>query len=300
MSELYDSADYISPTEDDDDDECDLLEDVDFEDESESEKKAESQQQISQPASPPNPWNSNGNSWRPTYQPQQPAQQSPFGTWGQQQSQQSQPQWGNYRPGVTTWGNNSGSSWYNNWNNNNNIAGNRRSLPRHKKIVMCDLMDNIIEPLSGQGKIGTHPQGIYDMRIKFEVLDKFRAINPEFLFILTNQNFTPGTPASMVYKAMVDYLMYSVAEYMRLPYENVRCFTKTGYDVQDNYVKPNTGLIQMALKTIPDVTKRYKKEDILVCGIASGTAGQGSRDIEMAKRFGVDYIDILELLNYYA
>lgn len=302
MSELYDSADYLSPTEDDDD-ECDLLEDVDFEDESESEKKIETTTQQSNPSSsqPHNPWGQSQSGWKPAYQP---AQQSPFGTWGQGNNT-AQPQWGGYRPpgSTPTWGNN-GSSWYNgsswNNNNNNNFIGNRRNLPRHKKIVMCDLFDNVIEPLSCNGKLGSSPQGIYDLRIKFEVLDKFRAINPEFLFVLTNQNFTPGTSAEAVYKVMVDYVMHSIAEYMRLPYGNVRCITKTGYDIQDEHVKPNTGLIQLALKTIPGVKKRFKKSDILVCGVSSGTAGQGNRDIEMARRFGVDYIDILELLNNYA
>lgn len=307
MSDLYDDTDLlgIGPSEDDDDDDIDvdLLDDI--EDEVEADKQA------NKPVNPPSttssysPWNSSG--WKGTdsntYQ-QQPHQNPTIfpNTWGNNQTS-NQPQWGNYRPGgwnnwgnngqvnnTPTWGN-SGSSWVNN--------GSRQNLPRQKKIVMCDLLDNVIEPLSAQGKIGIHPQGIYDMRIKFEVLDRFKAINPEFLFILTNQNFTPGTAASKVYKAMIDYLVFSIAEYMRLPYENVRCITKTGYDIQDPNVKPNTGLIQLALKTIPDVTKRFKKEDILICGMASGMAGQGNRDIEMARKFGVDYIDIQELLNRY-
>lgn len=320
----------LSPSEDDDDDDfdVDLLDDIEDEVEADKEKKQQSNTppnpqttSVPPPSSPhqspfggsvgtSSPWSTGTNQsqpWKQTYTP--PGQTQPGQTVFPGQStwnggSNTQPNtWGNWSNGSWNNGNNGGyrplgSSWNNGgttWTN----SGNRQSLPRQKKIVMCDLLDNVIEPLSAQGRVGSQPQGIYDMRIKFEVLDRFRAINPEYLFILTNQNFTPGTAASKVYKAMVDYLVYSIAEYMRLPYDNVRCITKTGYDIQDPNVKPNTGLIQVALKTIPDVTKRFRKEDILVCGMASGTAGQGNRDIEMARRFGVDYIDIQELLTHY-
>ena len=308
-----------SPSEDDDDDfDVDLLDDIEDEVEADNAIKNNNTQQQSSPHQTPfgtnpggsSPWSTNNgsnNTWKPTYTPPQQPTTFPGPTWSGFGNNQGQPQQGN------TWGswNNNGSTWNNgyrpggntwtptSWTTNSPAAGNRKTLPRQKKIILCDLLDNVIEPLSAQGRPGVQPQGIYDMRIKFEVLDRFRAINPEYLFILTNQNFTPGTPAGTVYKAMIDYLVFSIAEYMRIPYENVKCITKTGYNIQDPNVKPNTGLIQIALKTIPDVKTRFKKEDILVCGSASGLAGQGNRDIEMARKFGVDYIDIQELLNYY-
>ncbi len=323
MSELnYDDSDiYGGPSEDDDDD-IDLLEDI--ESEAEADKKATPNSTTSQPNINPhqspfggstNPGTTNtwatagGSSWnsgRTSYVPNQSGNngQTTFPGWntnpgtnngfGNNGTNNNGGLWGNNNrsPYTPTWGNSS-------WNSGSINSGNRHGLPRNKRIICCDLLDNVIESLTANGRVGVQPHGIYDMRIKFEVLDKFRAINPEYVFVLTNQNFTPGTAASKVYKAMVDYLMYSIAEYMRMPYENVRCLTKTGYDVRDKDVKPNTGLLQKALSSIPDVKDRFKKEDILVCGSASGLAGQGNRDIEMARRFGVDYIDIQELLNYY-
>lgn len=305
MSELnYDDPLSQSPDDDDDDIDIDLLEDI--EDEKEADRTAVgtgSSQQTVQPQQSPfgntSPWSPvNTNSspgWRPMYNPpgNQPGQTIFPGSFNS-----GQPTFGG------TWMNNqqyqSGSPWQRSSTPSPAIGNGKQTLPRRKKIIMCDLMDNVIEPISSGGKIGVQPQGIYDIRIKFEVLDRLRVINPEYLFILTNQNFTVGTAASKVYKSMVEYLSYSIAEYMRMPYENVRCITKTGYDTRNNYVKPNTGLMSLALKTIPDVTKKYKKEDILVVGVNSGLPGQGNRDSEMAKKFGVDYIDVQQMLYYYS
>lgn len=316
MSELnYDDSDiYGAPSEDDDDD--DLLDDIeDIESEAEADKKAATSNTTSPPLNinpHQSPFGGGGNTWatagggsswnngRTSYMPQQNQPQTTFPGWNTPGTNNN----GVNNSGNSLWGGNTQRSTYTpTWGNNTtpswNNSSNKHTLPRSKRIICCDLLDNVIESLTANGRFGVQPHGIYDMRIKFEVLDRFRAINPEYLFVLTNQNFTPGTMASNVFKAMVDYLMYSIAEYMRMPYENVRCLVKTGYDVRDRDVKPNTGLLQRALESIPDVRKRFKKEDILVCGAASGLAGQGNRDIEMARRFGVDYIDISELLNYY-
>ncbi len=320
MSSLFDDDELlkgVSPSEDDDDDiDIDDLEDI--LEEKEVDDAVKQQNSIPSPTPHQNPfgnpvnnggtspWSAGNNNpgYRPLYTPpgQTTFPNNTFGgtTWNTSQPQQNN-QFGSWNNGGNTW--NSGyRPQQNSWNNTGTTTwgnGNKQSLPRQKKIIMCDLLDNVIEPLSCQGKTGIQPQGIYDLRIKFEVLDRFRAINPEFLFILTNQNFTPGTLGEKVYSAMTNYLVLAIAEYMRIPYENVKCFTKTGYDIRDPYVKPNVGLMQAALKSIPDLKEKYKKEDILVCGSASGLAGQGNRDVEMAKRFGVDYIDISELLSYY-
>jgi hypothetical protein len=326
MSAFFDDDELlksVSPSEDDDDD-FDVDDEEDILDEKEADNAAKSstaappnppqsphQNPFGTPVNNTSPWSTNtgNNTWRPTFTPaggNNGQTVFPGNTWnsnngstwnnGQQQNQFGST-WNNggYRPYQNTWNPTGGTTW----GSTVGTTSGKQSLPRQKKIIMCDLLDNVIEPLSAQGRAGVQPQGIFDMRIRFEVLDRFRAINPEFLFILTNQNFTQGTPGEKVFKAMVDYLVLAIAEYMRIPYENVRCFVKTGYDVRDPFVKPNVGLMQAALRGIPDLKEKYKKEDILVCGSASGLAGQGNRDIEMAKRFGVDYIDISELLSYY-
>ena len=51
------------------------------------------------------------------------------------------------------------------------------------KLLFADLYGTLIEPITSK----TFPQGIWDMKIKFDVLDKIKELNPDVLFIITNQ-----------------------------------------------------------------------------------------------------------------
>ena len=155
----------LSPSEDDDDDDfdVDLLDDIEDEVEADKEKKQQSNtppnpQTTSVP--PPHqspfggsvgtssPWSTGTNQsqpWKQTYTP--PGQSQPGQTVFPGQStwnggSNTQPNtWGNWSNGSWNNGNNGGyrplgSSWNNGgttWTN----SGNRQSLPRQKKIVMC-------------------------------------------------------------------------------------------------------------------------------------------------------------------
>lgn len=177
--------------------------------------------------------------------------------------------------------------------------GAKQQLNRSKKIIFCDLLDNLIESIQSGGKLGVQPRGIFDIRLKFEVWDKISCLAPDYVFVLTNQNIVPGSMQARVFSAMTDYVMYSLAEYLRLPYQNCQCFTKAGFEIDNPLTKPNTGLISKALESIPDVSQKYKKEDMLVIGAMSGLSGQSNKDSLMAEKFKIDYIDIGQLLSIY-
>ena len=51
------------------------------------------------------------------------------------------------------------------------------------KVIFADLDGTLIETISGE----TFPKGIWDMRIKFDVLDAIKKIKPKCLLIVTNQ-----------------------------------------------------------------------------------------------------------------
>ena len=51
------------------------------------------------------------------------------------------------------------------------------------KLLFADLYGTLIEHITSK----TFPQGIWDMKIKFDVLDKIKELNPDVLFIITNQ-----------------------------------------------------------------------------------------------------------------
>lgn len=224
--------------------------------------------------------------------------QSTTNFWGQRISEPANP-WARQAPIMP--GYQSPSPWSSapqqtspSWWGQNGVSE-KKTINRSKKIIFCDLLDNLMESLQCNGKLGVQPRGIFDIRLKFEVWDKIACFGPEYVFALTNQNLVPDSQQAVVFSTMTEYLMYSLAEYLRLPYQNCQCFTKIGFDLNNPLTKPGTGLIEKALSGIG----RYRKEDMLVIGSMSGMANQSDRDKRMAEKFGIDYIDVGELLGIY-
>ena len=51
------------------------------------------------------------------------------------------------------------------------------------KILFADLDGTLIDTVSGN----TFPKGIWDMRIKFDVLDAIKKLAPDYILIASNQ-----------------------------------------------------------------------------------------------------------------
>jgi hypothetical protein len=184
-------------------------------------------------------------------------------------------------------------------------------IPRKKKIIFVDLLDILIESESAVResnrdafssnnnymRTGIMPRGLYDIRLKLEVFSKIMAFSPDYVFCVTNQDRMEESKKD-AWEVMVRYVMYSLADYLRLPNSNCRCLTRIGFSRNDPDVKPNPGLIKKALGTLPRGYK-YKRSDLVVIGANSGYANQSDTDREMARRIKVDYIDIQDLLVSY-
>ena len=56
------------------------------------------------------------------------------------------------------------------------------NIMKEYKVIFADLDGTLIETISGE----TFPKGIWDMKIKFDVLDAIKKLNPECIFIVTN------------------------------------------------------------------------------------------------------------------
>ena len=52
-----------------------------------------------------------------------------------------------------------------------------------KSVIFCDLDGTLIETISGE----IFPKGIWDMRLKFDVLNAIKKLNPQYIFIVSNQ-----------------------------------------------------------------------------------------------------------------
>ena len=132
-------------------------------------------------------------------------------------------------------------------------------------IIFSDLDGTLIETISG----GVFPKGIWDMKLRFEVLDKIKEIKPKYLLIVSNQG------------GIECYAMY--------------CETN---DKSDTYRKPNTGMLHSLLEKYIGDDFDYIKQKSLMIGDASGKEGQFSdTDKKTAENFGIDYLDVDDFVN---
>lgn len=169
---------------------------------------------------------------------------------------------------------------------------------RKKKCLFIDLDGTLITTRSGR----TFPQGIWDMRLRFDVLNAIKALQPEFVGIATNQG---GIEKGLVnidsFRIKLDYICCAVEEYTGVLTEYALC-TTNNHNSTDR--KPNTGM----LKRLNTIHCNYSggeygpwpKEQCLMVGDASGLEGQFSdSDRRTAENYDCDYMDVEEFVKRY-
>lgn len=160
------------------------------------------------------------------------------------------------------------------------------------KVLFCDLDGTLIDTLSGE----TFPKGIWDMKIKFEVLDAIKKLAPEYVFIVSNQGgIEKGFVNRRNFEFKMEYIMRSMKEYMT---NSCSCAPFVEYRYCDSnskdhiYRKPNTGMLSSCLKRYMN-GGLLSASELLMIGDASGKPGQFSdSDKKTAENFGIDYMDV--------
>ena len=158
------------------------------------------------------------------------------------------------------------------------------------KILFADLDGTLINTISEK----PFPEGIWDMRLNFEVLDKIKELKPNFLFIVSNQGgIEKGFVNEHHFCAKLGFIVHSIEEYCDIPVDYYYCSSN---DVGDFDRKPNFGMLQKALSDyLLDEHNNliYDKSEMLMIGDASGKPGQFSdSDKKTAKNFDIDYLDV--------
>ena len=99
---------------------------------------------------------------------------------------------------------------------------------KNKKIIFCDLDGTLIDTISGE----TFPKGIWDMRIKFDVLDAIKKLNPEYILIVSNQG---GIESGFVdrhgFKSKSEYITRAIGEYCKCKCYGTYCETNNKSDL---------------------------------------------------------------------
>lgn len=160
-------------------------------------------------------------------------------------------------------------------------------------VIFSDLDGTLIDTISGE----TFPKGIWDMRLKFDVLDAIKKLNPKYILIVSNQG---GIESGFVYahhfRIKSEYIARAIWEYCDCKCYAMYCETN---DKSDPYRKPNTGMLEKLMESYIGDDFDYIKQNSLMIGDASGKEGQFSdTDKKTAENFGIDYMDVDDFVRY--
>ena len=165
---------------------------------------------------------------------------------------------------------------------------------KNYKVLFADLDGTLIETISGD----TFPERTWDMRLKFDVLDRIKELKPELVAIVTNQG---GIEKGFVdernfVKGKMSYVTRSIEEYA-----GCRCIFNycISNDKDCRFRKPNIGMLETVIhKNFNQLGIEAAKEDMLMIGDASGKEGQFSdSDKRTAENFDIDYLDVEDFVK---
>lgn len=165
------------------------------------------------------------------------------------------------------------------------------------KVLFCDLDGTLIDTISDK----TFPKGIWDMKLKFDVLDAIKKLEPMCVLIVTNQGgIDLGFVDRRNFEFKMEYIIRSIKEYTGIFVEYSYC---TSNDKNCSYRKPNIGMLNSLLYKAQNKlfkAENITKEDCLMIGDASGLEGQFSdSDKKTAENFAIDYLDVNEFVKQY-
>ena len=163
---------------------------------------------------------------------------------------------------------------------------------KNKNIIFCDLDGTLIETISGE----TFPKGIWDMTIRFDVLDAIKKLNPKYVLIVSNQGgIESGFVDAKKFETKLSYIIKAIDEYCGCECYAMYCDTN---NKSDPYRKPNTKMLETMLKDYVEYDFECFKYEILMIGDASGKEGQFSdSDKKTAENFGIDYMDVNDFIK---
>lgn len=155
-------------------------------------------------------------------------------------------------------------------------------MKKKYKVLFSNLNGTLIDTISGE----ISPKGIWDMKLKFNVLDAIKKLSPDYVFIVSNQGgIEKGFVERSYFESKCEFICNSIREYANI---NSVTYSYCSTNIKSFYYRmPNKGALE---------TFRYgykvKKEDCLMIG---------STDIDKktAQNFGVDYLDVNEFAKQY-
>lgn len=160
------------------------------------------------------------------------------------------------------------------------------------KVLFTDLDGTLITTASNK----TFPEGVWDMKLRFDVLDAIKKLSPEFVCIVTNQGgIARGYGSGQLFDIKVLYIQVCIQEYCGTTVRYAYC---SSMGKQDPRRKPNPGMLEELLSNSITGQPLAEKKECLMIGDASGKPGQWSNtDKRTAENFGIDYLDVEDFVK---
>lgn len=169
-----------------------------------------------------------------------------------------------------------------------------------KRVLFIDLDGTLIKTASGS----TFPKDCTDFIIRKEVLDKIAEKLPNLFWIgiVTNQGGIPQFISKRDFETKFECIIQFVGSYLgsRIPkicieakvfVTGLYCYS---IEKSNKCRKPNTGMLEILQKDFGE----HSKSSMIMIGDASGKPGDFSdSDKKCAENFGIDYIDVEDLLK---
>ena len=159
-------------------------------------------------------------------------------------------------------------------------------------ILFCDLDGTLIETISGE----VFPKGVWDMKLRFDVLDAIKKLNLQYILIVSNQGgIESGIVNEFNFRTKLEYIANAIREYCDCECYGAYCSTN---DKSNPWRKPNTKMLEALLDDYVGDDIDFIKQKSLMIGDASGKEGQFSdSDKKTAENFGIDYMDVNDFVK---
>lgn len=166
---------------------------------------------------------------------------------------------------------------------------------KNYKILFADLDGTLIKTKSGE----TFPKGIWDMEFWFEVLDAIKKMQPEYVFIVSNQGgIEKGLVNDFYFDKKFSFIVSAIEEYCGGYVRGNYCVYN---DKEFIYRKPNIGMLNKLCNDYIEPTKEpISKDSCLMIGNVSGKERQWPDDTDKktAENFGCDYMDVEDFVKF--
>lgn len=158
-----------------------------------------------------------------------------------------------------------------------------------KRIVFIDMDDTLIKTTSGK----TFPIGVYDMTLRLDVFAKIKAIAPNAVFIVSNQDgIEAGFVNITLFQQKFMYVIASLQEFLGLHTFVAGKFCPT-QDAKFEGRKPNTAMLTSMLDEFEQILgHRFTKEECVYIGDTLVDTEE-----KTAKSFGCDFVPVESLLT---